>query len=141
MFGFSIFRLVFDLLFGWLFGHDRSNGFHIFNFNSYVCFFLTVLVVTGGSLLIKSYGSYQPARAFIPVNERGKAAVSSTVSSKHHKATQSAQHTHHTQHAHLAQQTHHTGKSNAGHSYTSTTKAHKPITHHVQHTNRTCEQN
>lgn len=137
MFGFSIFRLVFDLLFGWLFGHDRSNGFHIFNFNSYVCFLLTVLVVAGGSLLIKSYGSYQPARAFIPVSERSKAVVSSVASSHHHKVTQSAQHT---QHAHLAQQTHHTGKSNAGHSYTghsytSTTKAHKPLPHQVQHTN------
>jgi hypothetical protein len=140
MFGFSIFRLVFDLLFGWLFGHDRSNGFHIFNFNSYVCFFLTVLVVVGGSLLIKSYGSYQPARAFIPVSERSKAVVSSVASSHHHKVTQSAQHTHHTQHAHLAQQTHHTGKSHlshsqTGHSYTSAAKAHKPLPPHAKATN------
>mgnify|MGYP003393796668 CR=1 FL=1 len=140
MFGFSIFRLVFDLLFGWLFGHDRSNGFHIFNFNSYICFFLTVLVVAGGSLLIKSYGSYQPARAFIPVSERSKAVVSNVVSSQHHKLTPSAGHTHQSQQVHKTHPAHHTGKSHlghnySGHSYASTATAHKPMSHHVQHTN------
>jgi hypothetical protein len=113
MFGFSIFRLVFNLLFGWLFGHDSSNGFHIFNFNSYICFFLTVLVVAGGSLLIKSYGSYQPERAFIPVNEKKTAIVSS-----HHQKTTSAQHAHHNNNGH-------TGKA----------KAHKPLPHHAKAAN------
>jgi len=39
------FRLVFALGFGLLFGHDRSNGYLIFNFNAYICFFITVVIM------------------------------------------------------------------------------------------------
>jgi len=114
MFGFSIFRLVFDLLFGWLFPHDRSNGFHIFNFNSYICFFLAVLVVAGGSLLIKSYGSTQPTRAFIPIDER----KTTPITSHHQRPSQSAPHTHH---SHTT-----TAKTHS--------KAHKPLPHKAKAT-------
>ncbi|MBP9807868.1 hypothetical protein KBF38_06130 [bacterium] len=72
-------------------------------------------------MFIKSYGSYQPARAFIPVNERKTTAVTS-----HHQRTlQSAPHAHHSSHGH----------STAARAHTTTVKAHKPLPHHVKHTN------
>ena len=106
---FSPFRLVFDLIYGLLFGHDQSNGFHIFNFNAYICLFLTLIVFLVGPILISSVVNYRPAPSFIPVSERHTAAVTS-----HHNKTPQVAHIHHTN-----------GPTH------SAVKAHKPLTHNA----------
>jgi|GEM_PF-904894 len=99
MFGifFSPSRFVFDLVYGLLFGNDRSNGFAIFDFNAYICFFITVVIMLAWPLIISPIVNHQPPPVFIPVSERRTAPVSS----HHHKTTQtiSAHHTSKTNHA------------------------------------------
>ncbi|CAN5599348.1 hypothetical protein BH11CYA1_BH11CYA1_39910 [soil metagenome] len=128
MFRFSIFEIVFDLLFGWLFGHDQSNGFHIFNFNAYICFFLTIIVVGVGFVLVSSISNPQPARSFIPGYARTSAMAASTVTTQHHTIT-STSHRHHNGSSYTATAKKHTAPAKA---HTGQGNTHAGSAHHAK---------